>query len=88
MAGYYCRFVNDFSRIVLPIAWLTHKGVLFVWDETCEKAFFILKDKLSFAYILILPELGKGYMIYYDASRLGLRNVLMQDEHMVAYACH
>ena len=86
LAGYYRRFMNNISRIALPLTHLTHKGVQFVWDEACEKTFLELKDKLTSALVIILPEQEKGYIIYCDASRLGLGCVLMQEEHVVAYA--
>ncbi|KAM7492457.1 hypothetical protein LguiA_035378 [Lonicera macranthoides] len=86
LAGYYRRFVKDFSRIVLPLTYLTHKGVQFVWSDDCEKAFLELKGKLNSAPVLVLLEREKGYTIYCDASRFGLGCVLMQVEHVVAYA--
>ena len=39
LAGYYRRFVEDFSRLAAPMTRLTRKGVKFVWDDSCEKAF-------------------------------------------------
>lgn len=85
LAGYYWHFVKDFSRTALPLTRLTHKGVRFIWDDDCEKA-MELKNKLVSSPVLILPNRGKGYVIYCDASRLDLGCVLMQDDHVVAYA--
>ncbi|RVW72383.1 Transposon Ty3-I Gag-Pol polyprotein [Vitis vinifera] len=39
LAGYYRRFVEDFSRIAAPMTRLTRKGVKFEWNEECENAF-------------------------------------------------
>ena len=39
LAGYYRRFIKDFSRLVAPITRLTRKGVKFEWNDLCEKAF-------------------------------------------------
>ena len=64
---------------------LTRKGVKFEWDDLCEKAFQELKRRLTSAPILIVPEQGQRYTVYYDASRDGLGCVLVQSERVVAY---
>ena len=56
LAGYYKRFIEDFSRLVAPMTRLTWKGVKFEWDDLCEKAFQELKMRLTSAPILIVPE--------------------------------
>lgn len=86
LAEYYQRFVQDFSRIVVPLTRLTQKGVPFIWDDRCEEAFNELKHRLSTALVLALPKRGLGYIIYYDASHLGLGCVLMQLDHVISYA--
>ena len=71
------RFIEDFSRLATPMTRLTWKGVKFEWDDLCEKAFQELKRGLTISPILIVPEQGQRYMVYCDASRNGLRCVLM-----------
>ena len=44
LAGYYRRFIPDFSRIVKPVTELLKKGVKFVWSKDCEKAFHTLRQ--------------------------------------------
>ena len=39
LAGYYWRFIEDFSRLAAPMTRFTRKGVKFEWDDLCEKAF-------------------------------------------------
>ena len=39
LAGYYMRFIEDFSRLAAPMTRLTRKEVKFVWDDSCEQAF-------------------------------------------------
>ena len=39
LAGYYRRFIEDFSKLATPMTRLTRKGVKFEWDDLCEKAF-------------------------------------------------
>ncbi|WKA07227.1 hypothetical protein VitviT2T_025077 [Vitis vinifera] len=86
LAGYYRRFVEDFSRIAALMTWLTRKGVKFDWNEECENAFQELKRKLTTAPVLTAPISGELFTIYCDASTVGLGCVLMQQGKVVAYA--
>lgn len=86
LAGYYHRFVKDFSRLAAPMTRLTRKVVRFEWDGSCEEAFEKLKTLLASAPILIITERGIGYVVYCDASKEGLGCVLMQLEKVVACA--
>ena len=58
LAGYYRRFIEDFSRLAAPMTRLTQKEVKFVWDDSCERAFQELKRWLTSDPILIVPERG------------------------------
>ena len=86
LAGYYRRFVENFSRIALPLTKLTRKDVRFVWDEECEGAFMELRHRLTSAPILIVPNSDEPYTVFTDASKSGLGCVLMQQGRVVAYA--
>ena len=85
LAGYYRRFIKDFSRLAVPMTRLTRKEVRFEWSDLCEKAFQTLKRRLTSAPILIVPERGQRYTVFYDASKDGLGCVLMQSGRVVAY---
>ena len=85
LVGYYRRFIEDFSKIATPMTRLTQKEVKFEGDDRCEEAFQELKRRLTSAPILIVPDRGQGYIMYYDASRAGLGCVLMQSGRVVAY---
>ena len=85
LAGYYGRFIEDFSRIAAPMTRLTRKEVKFDWDNRCKEAFQELKRRLTSSPILIVLDRGQGYTMYCDASRAGLGCVLMQSERVVAY---
>ena len=85
LAGYYRRFIEDFSRIAAPMTRLTRKEVKFDWDDRCEEAFQELKRRLTSAPVLIVPDRGQWYTVYCDASRAGLGCVLMQSGRVVAY---
>ena len=86
LAGYYKRFVKDFSKISAPLTRLTQKNTKFVWSDKCEEHFQLLKDALTSTPVLILPSGSEGYTVYCDASRVGLGCVLMQNGRVVAYA--
>lgn len=86
LAGYYRRFVENFSSITAPLTKLTHKVAKFQWSNNCEKSFQELKNRLTSAPVLDLPEGSKGYVIYCDTSRVGLGSILMQHSRVVAYA--
>ena len=58
LAGYYRRFIEDFSWIAAPMTRLTRKEVKFDWDDQCEEAFQELKRRLTSAPILIVPDRG------------------------------
>ena len=64
---------------------LTRKEVKFEWNDLCERAFQELKMRLTSAPILIVLERGQRYTVYCDASKDGLRCVLMQSGRVVAY---
>nr|KAJ0219575.1 hypothetical protein LSAT_V11C300131780 [Lactuca sativa] len=86
LAGYYRRFIQDFSRIVAPLTTLTRKNVKFEWKPKQDNAFNVLKEKLSSAPVLSLPEGNDDFVVYSDASKLGLGCVLMQNSKVIAYA--
>ncbi|KAJ9544341.1 hypothetical protein OSB04_024048 [Centaurea solstitialis] len=86
LAGYYRRFIEHFSAIATPLTALTKKDVKFEWTSTCEYAFNNLKGKLTTAPILTLPNGTDGFVVYCDASKLGLGCVLTQDGKVIAYA--
>ena len=86
LAGYYRRFIQNFSTIAIPLTSLTKKDKKFIWDEKCENSFQTLKNCLTTAPILTLPQGIKGFVIYTDASNQGYGAVLMQHGKVIAYA--
>ncbi|XP_072077973.1 uncharacterized protein [Arachis hypogaea] len=61
LAGYYRRFIMGFSQLALPLTKLTRKDALFVWTSECEESFQALKQKLTTAPVLVLPELNEPF---------------------------
>jgi hypothetical protein len=86
LAGYYHRFIPDFSRIAKPMTELLKKGAKFSWNEKCEEAFHTLRAHLTTAPVLAQPDNCKPFDVYCDASGIGLGCVLMQDNRVIAYA--
>ncbi|GKA24435.1 putative reverse transcriptase domain-containing protein [Tanacetum coccineum] len=86
LAGYYRRFIKEFSLISKPLTKLTQKNKPYVWGKDEEEAFQTLKLKLCSAPILSLPEGSEDFVVYCDASLKGFGAVLMQREKVIAYA--
>ncbi|GJT57920.1 putative reverse transcriptase domain-containing protein, partial [Tanacetum coccineum] len=86
LAGYYRRFIENFSKIAKSLTILTQKSKTFNWGEEQEYAFQTLKDKLCNAPVLALPDGSEDFVVYCDASGIGLGCVLMQRGKVIAYA--
>ena len=59
LAGYYRRFIKDFSQLAEPMTMLTKKEIKFEYYDLCKRAFQELKRRLNSALILIVPERGQ-----------------------------
>ncbi|GKB30089.1 putative reverse transcriptase domain-containing protein, partial [Tanacetum coccineum] len=86
LVGYFRRFIENFSKIAKYLTILTQKCKTFDWGEEQELAFQTLKDKLCNVPVLALPNEPKNFVVYCDASGLGLGCVLMQRSKVMAYA--
>ena len=86
LAGYYRRFIPDFSRVSKSITELLKNQVKFVWSSDCEEAFQNLKRLLTTAPVLAQPDIEKPFDVYCDASGVGIGCVLMQEGRVIAYA--
>ncbi len=91
MAGWYHRFVPNFSPIAEPLTALKRKGVRFKWTAACQNAFVNLKQHLMEPPIFGHPDLNLPLVVYTDSSDVGLGAVLCQQiqpgtEEVLAYA--
>jgi hypothetical protein len=86
LAGYYQRFIENFSKIAKPLTSLLEKSVDFSWTDERQKVFEELKKRLTTVPVLTLPDQSKRFTVYCDASRDGLGCVLMQEGRVIAYA--
>ena len=86
MAGYYRRFIENFSKIAKSLTSLLENGKDFKWTDACQDSFEELKKRLTTAPVLAMPDIHKNFDIYCDASRQGLGCLLMQEGRVIAYA--
>jgi hypothetical protein len=86
LAGYYRRFIPDFSKLVKPITSLLKNETKFNWFSKCNEAFEKLKTLLTTAPVLAQPDINKPFDVYCDALGSGLGCVLMQEGRVIAYA--
>uniref|UniRef100_A0A8C1GVQ7 Reverse transcriptase domain-containing protein n=1 Tax=Cyprinus carpio TaxID=7962 RepID=A0A8C1GVQ7_CYPCA len=91
MAGWYHRFVPHFSQVAEPLNALKRKGVKFLWTSQCQTSFHALKQLLVSPPVLGHPNLNLPFVIYTDASEVGLGAVLVQQtglgtEEVLAFA--
>ena len=76
LSGYYRKFIKDYATIAAPLHKLLQKNKIFKWTVYCQEAFEELKKALTSAPILIRPDYDKKFILYTDASRVGLGAVL------------
>ncbi|GKB68009.1 reverse transcriptase domain-containing protein [Tanacetum coccineum] len=77
-AGFYRRFIKDFSKISRPMTHLLKKNTHFIFSEECVQAFQTLKKKLTEAPILIAPDWDQPFELMCDASDYAIGAVLGQ----------
>nr|GEV35874.1 hypothetical protein [Tanacetum cinerariifolium] len=77
-AGFYRRFIKDFSKISRPMTHLLEKNSTFIFSNECIQAFRTLKEKLTEAPILIAPNWDQPFELMCDASDFAVGAVLRQ----------
>jgi hypothetical protein len=85
-AGYYHRFILNFSKIAKPITGLLKKDEKYVWNTEHDKAFQTLKKLLTTSPVLAQLDITKSFNVCCDAFGTGLGYVLMQDGHVIVYS--
>jgi len=79
-AGFYRRFIPNFSEIAAPLTDLTRDNYKFEWTNKQHTAFVTLKDALSTAPVLRLPDFKLTFIVVTDASMIAVGGVLMQND--------
>ena len=67
-AGFYRRFINDFSKISRPLCRLLEKDAKFNFNESCRSAFEEIKSSLVTAPIMLTPDWNNDFEIMCDAN--------------------
>ena len=88
--NFYCPFIPKYSHVAKSLNNLTRKGVPFIWDEECQKAYKTLKWRVTEEPVLAQPQLNKQFEIEVDASGYMIGAVLLQrgedkKRHPIAY---
>jgi hypothetical protein len=86
LAGYYWRFILNFSKISKLITELLKKGTKYIWSKEYDEAFQTLKKLLTTSPVLAQPDITKPFNVYCDASGTGLGCVLMQEGWVISYS--
>ncbi|CAJ2672314.1 unnamed protein product [Trifolium pratense] len=89
-AGFYRRFIKDFSKIAKPLSSLLVKDTVFLFDEACVTAFNCLKTKLVTAPVIVVPQWDLPFELMCDASDYAVGAVLGQHHnklfHVIYYS--
>jgi hypothetical protein len=86
LAGYYQRFIPNFSKISKPITEILKKDNKYVWSKDCDEAFKTMKKLLTTSSVLAQPNIAKSFDMYCNASSTGLECVLMQEGRVILLA--
>ena len=87
-AGFYRRFIKDFSKIARPLCGLLEKDTRFNFDDSCKAAFEEIKIRLVQAPIMAAPEWDQGFEIMCDASDFAMGAVLGQRKEKIFRAIY
>jgi hypothetical protein len=86
LAGYYRRFIPNFSKIAKPVTKLLKKENKYARSDACDEEFKLLKKLLTTSPMLAQPDTDKPFDVYCNASGTGLGGVLMQEGRVISYS--
>jgi hypothetical protein len=76
--NFYCHFIHNYSHIVQPLTFLTHKGVPFAWSTEQQITFNLLKVTFTLLPLLALFDLDQDIIVEMDTSNYVSASVLSQ----------
>ena len=85
LASYFRKVTKDFASTASPLTDLTKKDAAWNWTGRSQNAFDTIKEALTPAPVLRLPDNTKPFKLVCDASGTGIGAVLMQEENPVAF---
>jgi hypothetical protein len=86
LAGYYQRFILNFSKVAKRITELLKKGNKYIWNDACDEVFKVPKKLLTTSPVLTQLDMAKPFDVYCDASGTSLGGVLMQEGRVIPYS--
>jgi hypothetical protein len=80
LTGYYRKYIPRYAELARPLTRLTSEKEVFRWQEQEQEAFEKLKQTLCDAPVLKMPDFGKPFFLYTDASNFAVGAVLEQED--------
>jgi hypothetical protein len=80
LAGYYRKFIHNYRTIAALLTVLLKKEG-FTWGDATASAFTALKDAVTTAPVLAMPDFAKPFIVECDALSHEFGVVLIQEDH-------
>jgi len=86
LAGYYRKFIKNFSKIAKPLTILMKKDNKFIWGTEQRNAFDTLKEKLTSVSVLNYPDFNRQFLVTTNALLSVLSQRPIDQDRPIAYA--